>query len=109
MVRRFPRGKPVLKSAAAHLPAVHGGRNRDAMGPAQGLEPHATAIVQVAGDHANRLARDAGHLSRPDRVGEMADEKDRDPMIGPPRRQDGLGEITDGGHFGTPLWVRGDG
>jgi len=35
--------------AAAHLSAVHGGRNRDAMGPAQGLEPHAPGVVEVAG------------------------------------------------------------
>jgi hypothetical protein len=70
---------------------------------------NAARIYDVPCWFPNRLARDAGDLSRPYRVGEVADEKDRDPMIGPPSRQDGLGEITTGGHIGSPVRIRADG
>ena len=89
--------------AATHLLAVHGSRNHDALGLAQGLEPHTPAVVEVTGDHPNRLPRGSRDRSRPDLGRYVTDEKDRDLMIGPPGRQDGLGEIRSGGHFGSPL------
>lgn len=82
---------------------VHGGRNGDAMRPAQGLEPHTPGVVEVAGQHANSFPRYSGNWSFPDRRRDMADEKDSDPMIGPSGRQDGFSEFMTGGHLLSPL------
>jgi len=46
--------------------------------------------------------------SRPDRGGDVTDEKDGDLMIGPPGRQDGFGEITGRWYFRSPVGSRDD-
>jgi hypothetical protein len=60
------------------------------------------------GEHANSFPRRFPDWSFPDRRGDVADEKDSDPIINPPGREDGFAEIMNGGHLMSPLRFRAD-
>jgi hypothetical protein len=70
-----------------YLAAVDGGGDRDSVFFPEGLEPHATGVVQMPGDHANRAARCAGKWGVPKRSRQVLDEVRGNSAVRSPRSQ----------------------
>ena len=69
------------------LAAVDRCGDRDPVFLAESLEPGATRVVQMPGDHANRAPRSPGNLSVPEGSWQVLDEVGRNPAVGPPGSQ----------------------
>jgi hypothetical protein len=80
-----------LKSGKQFTPgygaAVHRVGDRDPMFLAECPEPHATNVVQMPSDHADRAPRCPGDGGLPEDSGEVLHQVRRDPTIGPPGGQ----------------------
>ena len=76
-----------------HFVAVDAARHRDAVLPAEGPDPHATSIVDVAGDHPEGAARRSRHGGFPEFRGQVLDQKYGYPVIGLPGAEDRISEV----------------
>lgn len=86
---------------ARYLAAVDRSGNGEAVFPAERLDPRATRVVQVTGDHAYRAPRCAWHVGVPERAGQVLYEIRRDAAVGPPRRQNCCTWIVPSSHHDT--------
>ena len=66
------------------LVAIDTCRRQDPMLPAERLDPHASGVVEVAGEHADGTPRSSRNRRRPKFAGQILDEKDRDSVVGFP-------------------------
>jgi hypothetical protein len=64
----------------------------------EGLDPHATAVVYVSGDHPDRPPGCSGHRSGPQAGGQVLEEEEGDAIVGPPGGEDRFAEIRRGRH-----------
>jgi hypothetical protein len=72
---------------ARNLAAVNRGRDRDPVFLAEGLEPHASRVVHVPGDHADRALGRSGYRNIPEGSRQVLHEVRGDAAVGPPCRQ----------------------
>jgi hypothetical protein len=66
---------------------------------AQGLDPHAARIVNVAGDHADGATGRSRDRGGPQLSRQVLDQEDRHPIVGPPGVEDRSPKIRD--HIST--------
>lgn len=66
---------------AGHAVPVDGGRHADTVWRAEGLDPHATRVVHMPGDHPNRAPRSARYGGVPQNIGELLDQERGDTAV----------------------------
>ena len=89
------RGHQLL---SADFPAIHAVRHRNAMLLTDHLDPHATSVVNMSRDHTDRAPRRTGNTRPPERGRQILDEKDRDAVVGLPRRENHVPKFSRGRH-----------
>ena len=87
-------------------PPINRGWHGLAVGRAEGPDPHAPRVVNVAGDHADRAARCPWQGGDPEVGRQLLHEIEREPTSGLPGGQDGLAQVGWGRHRG-PLFHDG--
>src|SRR5436190_22753523 len=79
--------------------AIDRAGNRDSVFPAESLEPHATGVMQMFGDHADRAPRRTRNRSIPECRGYVLDKVRSDSAVGPPGSQKRRALIVEWGHL----------
>ena len=73
---------------ALDVVAIDSWRRHDPMRQAERLDPHASGVMNVGGQHANGSTRSSGNRCRPKRTGQILNEKCRHSIVGIPGRKD---------------------
>ena len=84
------RGNKVLRS---YFVPIHIAWHRDAVFFAERLDPHASRIVDMTGNHPDGATRRSRHLGVPQFGGQMFDQKDRNAIVGFPRVKDRISQV----------------
>ena len=83
---------------SADPPAIDAVRYRNAMLLADHLDPHAPRVVDMSREHADSATWSPWNFRSPYRCGQVLDEKNRDSVVGFPRRQDCVSKVRRGRH-----------
>jgi hypothetical protein len=88
---RFDPAAAPLESQKQFMPrdlaAIDRGGGRDPVFLPEGLDPHATGVVEMPGDHAGGAPRCPGKRDVPKASGYVLNEVRRDPAVGAPSSQ----------------------
>lgn len=77
----------------AYSAAIDGFRHFDSVLLPQRFDPHATRVVDVAGDHSNCPTRRTGHCGPQESRGKMLDEIDGDSIVRSPYGNESIRQV----------------